>query len=275
MTKAAEPFAIRALANGGTTLEHLRKAVFEAPPEANLILLRLQDGTVRFPPVCPNCEQPAASTLRIQRAFLFHVQSGDDTPNETVPSIDAFDVPFCDACLHRQRSEQSAPSYWTPLLRILSEAEGFAGLVVIAIAFLFLASAFKRLSVFPLVLASLPLTVGFWLLRSTWNKSRHMSLPKPTSVDLAVDFTPLIALPFEPVWRAFQFRSQPYADLFRQANRPHLWSQHSLEAQSADAKRRRDSSRTNLIIGAIVVAILLWSLWREGLSQYVMPYLKP
>jgi hypothetical protein len=275
VTKAAEPFTIRALANGGTTLEYLRKAVLEAPPEANLILLRLQDGTLRFPPVCPNCGQPAASALRIQRAFLFHVQSGDDTPNETVPSIDAFEVPFCDACLHRQRSEQSAPGFWTPLLRILSGAEGLAGLVVMAIAFMFLASALKRLSVFPLVLASLPLMVGFWLLRSTWNKSRHMSLPKPATVDLAVDFTPSLAFPFEPVWRAFQFRSQPYADLFRQANQPHLWSQHSLEAQSAAAQRQRDSSRTNLIVGTIVVAFLLWSLWREGLSQYVMPYLKP
>ena len=275
MSNSSKPFSIRALANGGTTLEELRKAIVEAPPEANVVLLRSHKETLRFPPVCPNCGQPAASTLQVQRAFLFHVQSGDDTPNHQVPSIDVIGVPFCQACLHRRISEQSLPSPWTSVRRILSEAEGFAGLVVIAIASLFLASAFKHLKAAPLVLAILPLTVGFWLLRSTWNKSRHMSLPTPTNVDLAVDFTPFIALPYEPAWRAFQFRSQAYANLFREANLPYLWNQNNPIAKSAAAKRERDTLRTNLLVGAVVVAILLWSLCRDSLAQYVIPYLRP
>jgi hypothetical protein len=184
------------------------------------------------------------------------------------------DIPFCNACLHRHHSEQRDPSVWTPLVRILSEAEGFAGLVVIVIAGLFLAAALQRLSITPLVLASLPLTIGGWLLRSTWNKSWHMSIPKPTSVDLAVDFTPVIALPFEPPWRAFQFRSQSYADLFRHANLRQLWSQSGVEAQSAAANRQRESSRTNLVVGAVVAALVLWSFWGESLFQYVTSYLK-
>jgi hypothetical protein len=266
VNNASNPFTIRSMANGGTTLEDLRRAVFEAAPEANIVLLRSQDGTVRFPPVCPSCGEPAASTLQIQRAFLFHVQSGDDTPNHQVASIDVVGVPFCNDCLNRQLSLRRVPSPWTPVGRIFSEAEGFAGLVVITVAGLFVASALTNLKATPLVLSILPLIVGCWLLRSTWNKSRHMSLPAPTQVDLAVDFTPFIALPHEPAWRAFQFRSQTYADLFREANLPYLWNQHNPMAKSAAAKRDRDSSRTNLFVGTIVVAVLLWSLWREHLS---------
>ncbi len=126
----------------------------------------------------------------------------------------------------------------------------------------------------PLVLALFPLAIGYWLLRSTWNKSRHMSVPGPTNVDLAVDFTPLIALPYEPIWRAYQFRSRLYANLFRKANHLQVWNQHSPEAQSAAVKRLRDSSWTNRIIGADVLAILLWWLWREGLSQFLKTYKK-
>ena len=267
------PFSIRSLADAGTTLEALRQAVMQAPAGTNLILL--QDGTVHFPAVCPNCGQPAAATLRIERGFLFHVQSGDDTPNDSAQSVDEYDVPFCDACLERQRSEQVPLSAWTPVRRILSEAEGLAGVAVMGIALMFFTAAVQTLSLFPLVLGCFPFGIGFWLARSTWNKSRHMSVPKPTGVDLAVDFTPLIALAFEPAWRAFHFRSQRYAELFRQANLVGLWNPRSVEAQSAAAKRNKDSFRMNLIVGTVVAAVLLWSLWSEVLSPYVLPYFRP
>jgi hypothetical protein len=168
------------------------------------------------------------------------------------PSIDAFDVPFCDAFLHRQRSEQSAPGFWTPLLRILSEAEGFAGLVAIAIAFLFLGCAFTRLSAFPLVLASVPLTVGFLA------AAVHLE-EKP-----AHELTSLRAWISQSILRlSLRFPSSPTG------------GHSSLEAHSAAATRQRESSRTNLVVGAIVVAFLLWSLLRESLSEYVMPSLIP
>ena len=264
-------FSIRSLAGGGTTLEALRTAVIHAPPESNLVFVRTQGDAIRFPSACPNCGLPASSTMRIERAFLFHVEHDSETPNETVQAIDAFDVPFCGACLDRQQAERRAPSPWMPLRRILSHSEGFAGLVVIAIAMMFVSAAVRERRVFPLVLGSLPLAIGFWLLRGTWKRSRHMSLAKPTSVDLAVDFTPSIALPFEPYWRAFHFRAPQYAALFRQVNAGKLWDPRSPEARDAAAKRRRESSRTNLIVGAIVVAVLLWTLWQEVVSQYVLP----
>ena len=272
MNAEAPVFAIRPLANAGTTLYQLRRAVLDAPPTANLVLLRLSDSAVHFPPVCPNCEQPAASTLRVERAFLIHVQNDDDTPNDTLQCIDACDVPFCEVCLRQHRAQLTPASPWTPLRRILSHANGFAGVVVMGIALLFLNSALKRLSLFPLLLATLPLTIGFWLLRSAWLRSRHMSVSQPTSVDLAFDFTPSLSLPFEPQWRAFQFRSAHYATLFRQANIAELWNPKSMEAQSAAAQRQQHSSKSTLVIGVVLGLFLLWTIWDDYLAPYVMPY---
>ncbi len=264
-------FAIRPLALAGTTLHQLRDAALRAPPGTNLVLLRIPDSPVHFPPICPGCGQPAASTLRIERAFLFHVQNDGDTPNETLQAIDAFDVPFCDACLHQHRAQQTPTSPWTPVKRILSDGKGFAGLFVMGIALLFLKSAVERRSLFPLALAALPLATGFWLLRTTWQKSRHMSVPLPTNVDLAVDFTPSLALPFEPHWRAFLFRSPEYAQQFNRVNIHELWNPTSMEAQAAAAQRSERSRKSNLVVGAIVVAVLLWGLW-DFLSPFVMPF---
>lgn len=256
---AVHYFTIRSMAHRGITVADLRRAVIEAPAESNLVLL--QDGTICFPPVCCNCERPAASALRIRRAFQFRIHRAHDIPDEKIHHIDEFDAPFCDACVQQHRQELKPPDPWLPLRRILSNADGFAGVAVVGIALIFVVSTLKDLSMFPLLLAGIPLSTGFWLLRGTWNKSRYMSLPEPTPVDSAVDFSPSLGLDFEPAWRAFQFRSPRYAELFRQANGTELWNPHSAEAQSAATQRRRKTFKTNLVIGAIIVAILLWKLW--------------
>ncbi len=263
------PFDLRALAKGGTTLDQLRAAIFNAPPETNLVLLQSLDDSLRFPPICPNCEKPASSRLKIERVFLFYVYKSDDSPNETVPSINTLEVPFCNECQQQQRARQTLPSPWTPLKRILSESEGFAGLVVIAISFLFLSAALKSFTLTPLLLACLPLSIGYFLLRPVWKKSEHMSLPKPTTIDLAFDFTPFVSLEFEPAWRAFQFRSQSYAEAFRQANSHQLWNPQSPAAKSAAKKRNRVSHKSAWIMGAILLAFVLYMIWKDGLVNFL------
>ena len=62
--------------------------------------------------------------------------------------------------------------------------------------------------------------------------------------------------------------------LFGSTNFIQVWRQHNIEAESAAVERQRDFSRTHIIIGAVVPAILLWSLWREGLSQFLKTYPK-
>jgi hypothetical protein len=266
MNAPAESFKIRAMAQGGTTLENLRRIVAEAPAETNLVLLRAQSDAVRFPPFCPNCDAPASAPLRIERAFRLYVPQPEDAPNQTRLSIDRFDIPFCGACLDRHRSTHTSPPPWTPLVRLLSEGEGLGGAVVIGIGVWFVLTGLGRMSLVPILMGCFPLLVGLWLLRGTWKRSRHMSVPKPTEVDAAVDFSPVLSLPFEPPWRAFQFRSARYAARFREANTAELWTPTGAEAQAASTARSRQSFKTNLVVGAIVVAILLWTLWQKAMG---------
>jgi hypothetical protein len=274
MSQATRSFSIRALASGGTTIEDLRNAVLAAAPEANLVLLRYKEGKLRFPPSCPNCGQVANSRLKIERPFLIYVYNSGDSGNYTEPSIDVLEVPFCATCVRRQDTEQVAPGPWTPVKRIFSEAEGFAGLAVIGISGLFFSSALRTVSLFPLLLGCLPLMIGIWLIRPVWKKSHYMSLPQPTNIDMAVDFTPTLGMAHEPGWRAFQFRSGEYAEQFQAANARLLWSPHSEEARSAAELRQKDQAKSNLIAWVFGGAVLLWILWVEVLKDFALPWFR-
>lgn len=265
MTTVPQRSLIRDLANGGTTLEMLRRAIYQTPPEANLVLIQSLPPAIRFPPFCANCGQPAASTLRIERAFLLHVDSGSDTPNETVQCINEFQVPFCTACLAQQSAQQVPPNPWTPVWRILHDGQGLGGLIVLAVGLFFFKEAARKLSLVLLVFSALPLSTAYWLLRTVWTRSAHMSVPKPTQLDMAVDFTPFLSLDYEPAWLAFQFRSPEYAARFKEANAGMLWNPNSTVAKAAAAQRHRESTRNTWIVGTIVALILLWALWDEYL----------
>lgn len=241
----ARPFSIRELAGGGTTLEGVRSAVLAAGPEANLVMLRYDDGKLSFPPICPNCGSAANSKLRIERPFLIYVYNSGDSGNYTESTIQVMDVPFCGTCIRRQSAERVMPGPWTFVKRIFSESQGFAGLVAIAISGLFFSDAVTRFRLAPLIMGSVPLMIGIWLIRPVWKKSYHMSLPRPTNVDLAIDFTPYLGLAHELGWRAFQLRSAKYAEQFRVANAERVWNPQGAEAKSAATLRpRRRRNRT-------------------------------
>lgn len=257
MPSSPGDFSLRNFATGNSTVEQVRQALTQAPANQ---LLRLQNsGTpVQFPAICPNCEQPAHRPLRLERAFILYVYQGSDSPNYTVPCIDAFDVHFCEACARQHAGQTVSPSPWTPLLRIMSDGQGFGGLVVIAISGLFFSEALKRLTLVPFFMGCFPLFIGLALIRPIWQRSRHMSLPRPTEVSLAFDFTPVLSLDHEPSWRAFYFRSPLYAAQFRQLNAAQLWDPQSPAAKSAATQRRKDSNSNTWIVGSIVAALVLW-----------------
>ena len=85
---------------------------------------------------------------------------------------------------------------------------------------------------------------------------------------MAVDFTPVLSLDYEPHWRAFLFRSPRYAALFRQINGPELWDPKSNQAKSAAAQRRKESNRSTWITGAIMLAIMAALIWYEGPAEF-------
>ena len=273
MTQASPVFSIRALAGRGTTHEDLRAAVLSAAPEAHLVLLRGGGGEPAFLATCPNCGQPADSRLTIRRFFILLIYNSGDSGNDTEPTIGAIDVPFCSSCVQQHGREQIAAGAWTPVKRLLSEAEGFAGIGVVGIAGMFFWQAWIRTSLFPFFLGCFPAMIGLWLILPVWKKSAYMSLAEPTKVDLAIDFTPSLALAYEPDWRAFQFRSRTYADQFRVVNAAKLWTPLSAEAASAEASRAKDAAKSNWIAWVGGAAVLFWILWVELLKDIVMPRL--
>jgi hypothetical protein len=145
------------------------------------------------------------------------------------------------------------------------------GAAVAGIGFAFLFDAITEWNWFPLALSLWPFAVGGWLMRSTWRKTRHMAVPQPTQTDLSVDFTPSLALEFEPEWRAFRFQSTQYAGAFASANAEAVWHPASPEAARATARRGRKSRGSMIAAGVFVTAILLWFLWDEFLSGYFTP----
>ena len=273
MTPAAQLFSIRALAGGGTTHDDLRTAVLSAGPEAHLVLLQGQAAEPHFLAICPNCGQAADSRLTIRRYFILSIYNSGDSGNDTEPTVGAVDVPFCSSCVQQHGREQIAPSPWTPVKRLVSESEGPAGIGVMAIAGMFFWQALIRTSLFPFFLGCFPVMIGLWLIWPVWKKSAYMSLPEPTKVDLAIDFTPNLGLAYEPGWRAFQFRSRTYAEQFRVINAGKLWTPRSAEAVSAAALRAKDETRSNWIAWVGGAALLFWILWKEVLKDLVMPRL--
>lgn len=271
MSHHAGTLSFRDFSRRGVTVEALRQAIFVSQHNANLVFLRGRPRSVRFPSLCPNCGNTAVSLVRIERTFLFRVVHSDDSPNESLPNIDVFDVPFCQSCRDARATQLSLPSPLVHLKRIFSSGEGLGGAFVVSIGFAFMLSALREMSWGPLVIGMLPLAIGGWLVGSTWRKNRHLSVPGPTPVDLCIDFTPSLALQHEPEWRAFLFQSQPYAEAFARANPDLQWNPAGQEAARAAARRRRGSRRMTIIVGIIIVAVLLWSLWEEFLSGYFTP----
>jgi|GEM_PF-1645230 len=264
MPASTSQFSIRSLASGGTTIEDLRRQVFDASSSINLILLRCDQQPPTFPAICPNCEAPSTQSLTIKRSFIFLIYSDGDSPNDSLSVVDTYTIPICSNCLQQHKTQQLPLSHFLPLKRILSGSQGFAGLVVIAISGLFFKEALNHLRLFPFVLGCFPLLIGLGLIRPVWRKSQHMTIPQPTPTDLAVDFTPALSLDYEPNWRSFYFRSQLYAAHFRQANNSELWDPKSHEAKSAAAQRRKATNRSSWIVGAVLLAILAALIWFEG-----------
>jgi len=254
------------MATGGASIRGIRQAVKQAMPDPNLVLVQ---ATPAFPRICLNCEKPASVTLKLGKSFLVDSEHDSDSVADTFPIVESFEVFICPSCLAQRSGELTQPSPWLPIRRLMSHANGFAGLVVIAISSLFFKEAFFPFKLAPLIMGLLPLSIGIWLIRPVWQNSLHLILPKPTLIDRAIEFTPALNLDHEPYWRAYQFRSTSYADSFRQANIHHLWDTKSPDAQRAAKLRKAESNRSNWIVGIIVGLVLAWSLWSELISPFL------
>jgi len=250
--------------------QKIRRQLSTGVPDERVVLVSWCHGAPAFPPVCPNCMAPAAGQLELER--VYHLQFDDsDGGNRRDHVVDELRIPICAPCLQRHRAEQRQPGPWAAVQRLLlfdRGGLGIGGLLLACGGLFLLRKGLERLDPWLLLFASVPLLIGFFMMRSQWNQNRYAMVPGETSVSLSVESTPGLALDGEPNWQAYRFRLPVYAAKFRQMNEPGLWGPHGAEAQAAREKRRDSSRRTNWIIGIIVVATLLWGLWDEYLRSF-------
>jgi hypothetical protein len=144
---------------------------------------------------------------------------------------------------------------------------GIAGVVVLGIG-IWVASRMlqrppERLAevLFAAILPVAACLVGATLWLSAWSAARYLSVPEPTSVTGAMDFSDILAEKFEPAWRTFRFRNADYAERFREANADRLWNPAGAAAQAAKRKRVRSENRWGLAAGVAIVLLVLWWLY--------------
>ena len=262
MSPASDPFAASNVKASGSTREQLRQAVKAIASNPNVVLVT---GAVQFPLLCPNCGAPAQRTLEVKRAvqtFLYN----EDSPNETLYEIQSFAVPFCEKCI-QQHFAAARPADASLVLKRLflgsGAGEALGAAIVAIIALFFVKEGLIRLSIFPLIMAFLPGSVAFYLLRKNWTANEYMSAPVSSDVTSAVEFTPDMALAYEPMWRAFRFRDAGYAAQFRAINTPQIWDPQGEAAKQARTKRRTSTAKTNKVVVIVIVIVLLWGLWGE------------
>ena len=107
------------------------------------------------------------------------------------------------------------------------------------------------------LLTLLPLAFFYGLsylcFRAAMSQTRYMTVPPPTSISKAVDFTADVSEIFEPSWHRFTFENADYAELFRNANAERIWRKRSEKARKAASRR---SMLTIAFIVAMAAAVI-------------------
>jgi len=260
MSGPIDPFRM----TGPATRKTLRRAVIDMAAQPEIVCIDHSKGSLHFLEACPACDGRAARTMRLEQMASVEYSSGDGY--ETEHEISAFNVPFCESCIARHRTELPKPDATLWLRRMFSgngAGEAFGGAVVLLVALFFFKEALLKLSLSPLLIGCFPLLTGSYLIGRNWHRNRYMAVPPPTSVSSAVEFTPILAADFEPPWQAFRFRNAAYAEAFRQVNNAALWDPRGEHAQEAKAKRKARNRRNAWIIGIVIAAVCAWGIWDE------------
>jgi hypothetical protein len=212
-------------------------------------------GSLSFPPLCPNCGNPAAAEIEYAKVFQ---RTHSDAPTEHI--VTSVRVPLCATCA-AVHHEQAAPA--GRLSRVLSSfATGeMLGAVMPAIAALFvvyltLKQLFK--SRFDVAGVLIALAAFFALIawsqrRHVWRATEHLRVAPPTEMTTAFDFSDDIAPAFEPPRFVCTMRNERFAKDFITLNRQ---LEYRADSPSAVADREK-ANRTLWLVGAVVVALAL------------------
>jgi hypothetical protein len=215
-----------------------------------------------FPPLCANCGEASAGTIRCAKVFR---RTHDEASNEYL--VSAVDVPFCAACRARHHGGTPEPTRLSMLLSSFSTAEMFGAVFPGLTALFFLWLALKDVAAgrFLRGLTMLPFAAVFALIaeymrRHVWAKTAHLRVPPPSDVSTAFDFSDDVAAAFEPPRFVCTLRNARFAQAFELLNHAHEWVAHSPQARV----ERRRANRKMWIGLAIVAALFLIGLIVDG-----------
>ena len=232
----------------------------DLPAGSQRVALTGRPRAIAWPPLCPNCGNPTAERLRIEKVFRRKTRR---RPWRYL--IAALDVPFCAACAarHRQLVEPPRPlDGWLAVLKspLLIPLAGACILGAILFRPVIIEGSsdpggrWVALGLYGfLALAAIASIIG------AWRGNRPYRVPRSTEISRAFDYSDNLGNVVTGERRVYAIRNPAFADAFTAANRDHLWTD---EIKQRD--RRRSTIFGILVVLALVVAWLLMRITRTG-----------
>ena len=206
-----------------------------------------------FPALCANCGASAQQKGQVAKAFMR--TGGSDRLRQY--EIARVDVPFCDTCLARHRSELEPLTSGQRLASLLGSELSWPGLGLAALGTFFAVETSGKIlrdpaASWPIVALLVFLFGAAWLaLGAAWRKGERFRIPAPTSVSSSFDFGDDQSNDFGSYPRTYSLRSAEFANAFADLN----------EGASEELLGPRLKARTsrNFIVGLLLLAaVVTW-----------------
>jgi len=209
-----------------------------------------------WPPICANCGGAASERIRVRKAFYRRVRWGSGTNHAPAYKTVTADIPFCQECAERHRTEARKVSTFRRWRSFI-----FSPVHVATIGFTFIFfrmniswQDFQGLGPRGLWLASAPflalviaIAVAFWY-------TRPDRFEPQSEITKACDVSTNVFMDFGPKRHMYSLRNRAFADAFIDANRDRVWTREDQERSSW-----RTAYLGALFLGGLVIArLLMW-----------------
>lgn len=238
---------------------------FEAQPadgelaaHPHRFVMRGEPGALVMPPLCPNCGQPAAERVTVEKVFR---RSSSEASDRHL--IAAIALPLCAACAARHHGGTVQPTRWQRVLSSFSSAD-MLGAVLPAVAALFVLHLALRdvfngrwlRSTLPFALAAVFALIAWYQRRHVWAETAHLRVPARSDVARAFDFSDDVAAAFEQPRFICTVKDSGFAAAFEALNAERLYRPDSTEARS-EQRRAKWLLRVVLVLMALAAVALV------------------
>ena len=173
---------------------------------------------LRFPPLCPNCDNTASGSIAVQKVFR-DTGSGDSVTRYVVHQMD---VPYCDDCKALHHREQRLLTPQQRVVVSLATGLSVSAFGCVFMALVFLPAALKDLGrggfPLPLVVVACFAMIAWSSFSGAWTQNAHRRVAPQTSITLAFDFSEGHAPFMEAMRRTYAIRNAAFANAFISLN---------------------------------------------------------